>query len=106
MTRARSRVRLSEQVFDFVRSQPPESRRRLRLALRALDGEQGDIKPLEGALAGYYRLRLGAYRIVFRYGPTPRGGRGIYCVFAERRSVVYLLLEDLLSRGLSRREDE
>ena len=56
------RVRLSAQVVEFVRSQAPEPRRRLRNALRALTREQGDLKPLEGPLQEYHRLRIGSYR--------------------------------------------
>lgn len=29
---------------------------------------KGDVKPLEGKPEGRYRLRVGAYRVVFRYG--------------------------------------
>lgn len=91
-------VELSQQVADFVRQLPPEPRRRLRLALRELVRERGDIKPLEGPLEGYCRLRVGAYRIVFSYA-TPQT---IQCVFAERRSLVYELFLNLLESRLPR----
>lgn len=94
------RVDLAPQVVDFVRRLAPEPRRLLRRALRDLCREQGDIRPLEGPLAGYYRLRARGYRIIFAYS-----GRGtIQCVFAERRSIVYevfaqALLEELAGRA-------
>lgn len=100
MSRPEYNVRLAPQVIAFVRNQPPEARRRLRLALRGLSPGRGDLKPLEGGLDGYHRLRTGAFRIILRYGHTGPGRAAIFCVFAERRSLVYLLLEDLLERGL------
>jgi mRNA-degrading endonuclease RelE of RelBE toxin-antitoxin system len=92
------KVELSEQVVDFVRRLPPEPRQRLRRALRDLARERGDVKPLEGPLEGYCRLRVGAYRIVLSYATQ----RTIQCVFAERRSIVYELLVQLLESRLGR----
>lgn len=92
------KVEISEQVAAFVRGLPPEPRRRVRRAIRDLAHERGDIKPLEGPLEGYCRLRVGAYRIVFSYAPQ----RTIQCVFAERRSLVYELLLTLLESHRSR----
>lgn len=89
------RVRLAAQVVDFVRSQAPEPRRRLRRALRELASGKGDVRPLEGPLQDYARLRAGPYRIILRYATT----RMIDCVFAERRSLVYeMFAETMLER--------
>ena len=55
----------------------------------------GDTKPLEGRLADYWRLKSGGYRIVLM-DSVKNGVRTFECVFAERRSVVYELLEQLL----------
>ncbi len=71
--------------MDFVRTQAPEPRRLLRNALRELASEKGDLRPLEGPLQDYCRLRVGAYRVILRYA-TPKT---IACVFAERRSIAY-----------------
>lgn len=91
------RVRLAPQVVDFVRRQAPEPRRRLRQALRELTAEKGDLKPLEGPLQDYCRLRVGPYRVILRYA-TPKM---IECVFAERRGIVYeVFAEALLDRLL------
>ena len=43
-------------------------------------------------------------RFVQALAPEPRRRLRIHCVFAERRSLVYVLLEDLLTRGLLRPE--
>ncbi len=93
-------VQISPQVMTFVMAQAPEMRRRLRLALRGLAKGSGDGKALEGALSGYHRLRVGSARIIFRYGGLVGDNMMVYGLFAEQRSLVYLLLEDALSRGL------
>ena len=89
------RIRLAPQVVEFVRSQAPEPRRRLRRALRALAADKGDLKPLEGPLQEYWRLRVGPYRIIVRYA-TPKT---IECVFVERRNIIYeVFAEAMLDR--------
>src|SRR4051812_29112549 len=99
MTSKSLRVEVKSQVIDFIRRQSPESRHRLRLAVRKLADERGNIKDLSGDCAGYLRLSVGDYRIIFRYRATPRGA-GILCIFAERRSVVYIMLERMIREGL------
>ena len=96
----RRQVLLSDQVIAFVRAQAPEPRRRLRSALRGLEAGRGDLLPLEAGFEGYHRLRVGAFRIILRYGRTTAGATTACCVFAERRAMVYVLLDDLLRRGL------
>jgi mRNA-degrading endonuclease RelE of RelBE toxin-antitoxin system len=89
------RIQLRAQVKDFLDRLPPEPRRRLKLALRALEGERGDRTALRERLAGYQRLRVGGYRVIYRYLP----GGVTECVFAERRSLVYQLFErEMLDR--------
>src|ERR1039457_4757837 len=83
------KVQVREQVKRFIDTQAPESRRRIRLALRGLEEERGDCLPLREKLAGYHRLRVGANRVVYRYLP----GKVIECVFAEERSLIYHLFE-------------
>ena len=102
---SRLRVTIAQNVYDYVKRQAPETRRMLRLALRGLEVERGDIRPLEDKLAGLYRLRVGAHRIVFFYQAPPRGPRTIVCAYAEHRSIVYLMLESLLRAGLVARDE-
>ncbi|MBI3987958.1 MAG: hypothetical protein HY343_13625 [Lentisphaerae bacterium] len=93
-------VVLAGQVVDFVRRQAPEPRRWLKQALRNLAHERGDLKPLEGPLSGYYRLRVHTYRVLFAY-ETPTGSpRLIKCLYAERRNVVYEIFEHLVREQL------
>jgi mRNA-degrading endonuclease RelE of RelBE toxin-antitoxin system len=91
----RYRVQVREQVKGFIETLGPEPRRKIRLALRGLESERGDCLPLKEKLSGYHRLRVGGYRIVYRYLPA----KVIECVFAEERSLIYHLFEkDFLKR--------
>jgi mRNA-degrading endonuclease RelE of RelBE toxin-antitoxin system len=96
------RVRLTAQVVEFVRSQSPVPRRKLRQALRELGKEKGDLLPLEAPLQDYHRLRVGPYRVILRY----TGKNTIDCVFAERRSIVYEVFSDLLIERLAKPTDD
>jgi mRNA-degrading endonuclease RelE of RelBE toxin-antitoxin system len=89
-------IRLSTQVAEFVRALPPEPRRRLRLVIRGLANGRGDNKALEGELNGYWRLRIGSYRVIWGKAPD-----AIECVFAERRSIIYEIFAEEMRRRLS-----
>jgi mRNA-degrading endonuclease RelE of RelBE toxin-antitoxin system len=93
------RVRVREQVKRFVDTLARESRRRVGLALRGLESERGDILPLRERLSGYHRLRIGGYRILFRYQP----GKVIEGVYAEELSLIYRLFEREFLEHLRRR---
>jgi len=101
----KTRVELGEQVVRFIAKQAPEQRRALRTALRGLESEQGDIKPLEGALESYVRLRVRSFRVIFTYSESKRGERLIRCVFAERRGAVYALFQETLRAQLLARQE-
>ncbi len=92
------RLEVSEQVLTFARNLARDSRRALRLALRDLAKDHGDIKALHGELTGFFRLRVRSYRIVFRY-ITLDEARCTQCVFAERRAAVYGHFQRLLTEG-------
>jgi mRNA interferase RelE/StbE len=87
-------VELSAQVVGFIRRLAPDPRQRLRTALRDLTQEKGDIRALEADLQGFYRLRVGRYRVVFHY-QNVRGKRTIRCEYAEARSIVYEVFAQL-----------
>jgi mRNA interferase RelE/StbE len=76
-------------VYEFARRLAPEPRRAIKRALRLLRGERGDIRALEGPLTGYFRLRAGKYRILFRYADATT----IEAIFAEERGIVYEVFE-------------
>jgi mRNA-degrading endonuclease RelE of RelBE toxin-antitoxin system len=97
------KVEVSEQVAAFVRRQAPEPRRRLRLALRRLASERGDIRALEGPLRGYHRLRVGPFRVVFATTADTGQPACIHCLFAERRDIVYTVFSRVLQRNILKR---
>lgn len=92
----KTKIRVEAQVEAFVKSLAPDPRRRLRLAIRALAEGRGDIKSLEGTLAGYCRLSVTGYRVIFKER-FERGVRVIDCIFAERRALVYEIFTRLLT---------
>jgi mRNA-degrading endonuclease RelE of RelBE toxin-antitoxin system len=95
----KTKVELSQQVVDFVRSLAPEPRRAIRLALRELEEDRGDIKHLEGDLSDWCRLRVRSYRVIFRY-EVDQNQRLARCIFAERRKLVYELFADAIKNLL------
>jgi mRNA-degrading endonuclease RelE of RelBE toxin-antitoxin system len=90
----KNKVTVHPQAESFIRALAPELRRRLILAMKALP--VGDTKALEGRLNGYSRLREGGFRIIYA-DSVKEGVRTFDCVFAERRSVVYDLFEQILA---------
>jgi mRNA-degrading endonuclease RelE of RelBE toxin-antitoxin system len=88
-------IKPSAQVAQFVRSLPPEPQRQLHLAIRSLAKGRGDVKALEGDLAGYCRLRIGSYRVILWRSATV-----IECVFAEKRSIIYEIFAEELRKKL------
>ena len=85
---SRVAVELEQQVVDFIRSLPPQPRQAIRRALRNLELEQGDIRPLEGELEGFFRIRVQRYRVIFYYH-TRGDQRVIRCIYAATRSIIY-----------------
>jgi mRNA-degrading endonuclease RelE of RelBE toxin-antitoxin system len=83
------KVQVREQVKVFIDTIAQEFRKKIRLGLHGLETERGDCMPLREKLAGFHRLRIGGYRVLYRYLP----GKVIECVFAESRSLVYHLFE-------------
>ena len=80
------KVLVSEQIVARLRTLHPDHRKDVRSALRELAKGQGDVKELAGRLAGFYRLRIGRYRIVYRYRD-----KHVEAIFLEQRSIVYEL---------------
>ncbi len=98
----KTRVAVAPQVKAFVKSLAPEPRRALTLAIKALARDEGDRKVLEGKLAGYHRLRVTGYRVI--YAERAKGGTRILdCLFVERRGVVYRLFLQMLLDELAKR---
>ncbi|MGO9584860.1 MAG: type II toxin-antitoxin system RelE family toxin [Limisphaerales bacterium] len=67
--------------------------------MKGLAGDKGDVKLLEGKLSGLWRLRVGKIRVIFEVKAIG-GTRVIFCFHADYRSIVYVILEQLLASGL------
>ncbi|MGA1193140.1 MAG: type II toxin-antitoxin system RelE family toxin [Kiritimatiellia bacterium] len=91
------RIDVSPQVAGFLRSLAPHSRHLLRSGLQELGEGRGDILELEHPLDGFYRLRVGRYRVIFRHTKV-RGAPAVRCEFAQRRELVYETFADLVTR--------
>jgi mRNA-degrading endonuclease RelE of RelBE toxin-antitoxin system len=81
-------VRIQDEVLDYLRKLPPQPRHRLKVAIKGLATESGDIKPLTEELEGFLRLRVGSHRVIFEYEMID-GIRTITCVFAGSRRWIY-----------------
>lgn len=88
------KISASEQVQGWLVALPPETKKRVRLALRDLRKNRGDIRALQKELAGWCRLRVGGLRIVYRTLP----GKIIRLEYADRRDVVYENFLEVLAR--------
>jgi mRNA interferase RelE/StbE len=88
-------ISASSQVADWLGQLPPDPKRRIRAALKSLQNGKGDIKPLRGELEGFYRLRVGGYRIVYRV----KSGELIELAYADTRDVVYEAFRHLRMLG-------
>ena len=88
-------VRIQEEALDYLKRLPSAPRRALRLAIRKLAEEKGDIKPLCDELEGFHRLRVGSHRVIFEYGIIG-GKRTISCVFAGPRKGIYEVFQSRL----------
>jgi len=78
-----------------VRCLPPQPRHTLRLAIKSLINETGDIKPLTDDLEGFFRLRVGSHRVIFEY-QLIEDSRIITCVFAGPRKWIYEVFQSRL----------
>lgn len=81
----RIEVHVRAQVREYQRTLAPEPRRVLKAAILGLEAGRGDIRALEDDLAGFYRLRVGTRRVIFRYAKDG----SIICFFAGPRRLVY-----------------
>jgi mRNA-degrading endonuclease RelE of RelBE toxin-antitoxin system len=95
----KSKIKIGPLAENFIKTLSPEPRRTLRHGIKGLEKDKGDVKQLEGRLAGYSRLRVGRMRIIFK-AEAIRGERVIFCVYVNFRPVVYELFEQLLASGL------
>jgi len=79
------KISASDQVQRWLIALPPETKKRVRAALRGLENGRGDIKALRGEMEGFCRLRIDGLRIVHSQHP----GQIIRLEYADSRDVVY-----------------
>jgi mRNA interferase RelE/StbE len=61
-------LKFSDQVVDALKALHPGVRKDIRRALDEVNaGKKRDVAALKEELAGFWRLRVGKHRIVFRY---------------------------------------
>lgn len=89
------RVRLQDEVLAALKNLPPQPRHAIRLAIKGLTEERGDIRGLTDRLASFCRLRIGSYRVIVKY-ETIDGQRTATCVFLGHRNWVYEVFESRL----------
>jgi len=94
------KVSASEQVQEWLISLAPETKRRVRLALRALTKGQGDIRSLRAPLAGYLRLRVGRLRIIYKQVSC----KELVLIYANNRDIVYELFQYHLQKLQGKRD--
>lgn len=87
-------VQIREQVREFQATLGLEHRRELKRAILQLANERGYIKALSEDLSGYYRLKVGHFRVIFRYLP----GQIVDCVYVNERRLVYEIFAAEMSR--------
>jgi mRNA-degrading endonuclease RelE of RelBE toxin-antitoxin system len=95
----KTRVRVRQQVHDFIAALAPVPRRRTWAAVKELAPGKGDLIQLEGGLAPFFRLRTGKIRVVFEE-KSVAGERVLLCFFADRRATVYEALAQLIANDL------
>ena len=92
------KISASDQVADWLVGLPPQTKRRVRLALRDLAKGKGDIKGLQGSLEGFNRLRIGGLRVIYRQISVNE----ILLEYGCTRDVVYELYEQILQNRKGR----
>lgn len=80
-------MKYSDQVAAAIRSLHPEARKQIRRALSNLDsGKKCDVKALKSPLEGFWRLRVGKYRVIFHRNPELNE---LIAEFLDSRDTVY-----------------
>jgi len=87
------KISASDQVAAWLTALPPQTKKRVRAALRALVKGKGDIKGLQGDLEGFSRLRIGGIRILHRQVSA----RETRLEYANTRDAVYEMFRQLLA---------
>ena len=83
-------------VAEVIRALPPDVKRAVKAALRALAEEPEAGAPLRGELEGLMKYRVRRYRIVYQ---IVRASRVLRILAVGHRRAVYEALAEALRRG-------
>ena len=89
-------VIIEEQPLAFIRRQSPDTRKRLRAAIHAIERGDSFPDPLDDELEGFYKLRVENCRLILKHESGDKAPL-FKVVFAERRSVVYELFRQIIA---------
>lgn len=89
-------VRIQQEVLDYPKLLAPQPRHALKVAIKNLSKEKGDIKALCDELDGFHRLRVGSHRVIFEYELLD-GKRTITCVHAGSRKWIYEVFQSRIT---------
>jgi mRNA interferase RelE/StbE len=89
-------VRIQQEVLDYLKLLAPQPRHALKVAIKNLAQEKGDIRALCDELEGFDRLRVGSNRVIFEY-ELIEGKRTITCVFAGPRKWIYEVFQNRIA---------
>ena len=79
-------MKFSDQVVEALRTCHPKGRRKIRRALDDLArGALQDTQPLEDELAGFFRLRVGRFRVIYRLSESKK----VMVEYLAPRKMVY-----------------
>jgi len=84
-------IEYSKQASKFISSQDKATKQRIKEAIIGLTKTppSGDIKPLQGYPKKTYRLRIGKYRIIYRYNADANEQRMLFVSDVDSRGDIY-----------------
>lgn len=84
-------IEYSKQAAKFISSQDSNAKRRIKKAIEGLTETppKGDIKQLQSYSNKTYRLRIGKYRIIYRYDINTNEQRILFISDADSRGDIY-----------------
>ena len=84
-------IKYSNQAAKFIDTQDRKVKQRIKKAIVGLTKTpaQGDIKPLQGYTIKTYRLRIGKYRIIYRYDSDTNEQRILFTSDIDSRGDIY-----------------
>ena len=94
-------LKVPRDVRDLIRRLSPQMKRKVRAALGDILRDPNSGKPLQRELEGYWSLRLGRHRIIYR--PDDAGSE--IAAFGPRKTIYEEMARHVLSEGRGRGND-